>query len=129
MEEIDLEKSLLSYLNIYGNTRESDLVEFGVSFSGRPKEELAKIIDDMVANGSIRRITHHLIESNAVYIARSDLSLGLSIESSTLDLKNKEKLAEEAKLIEREAKTVAEKRIKKSKPIKSKKQRTEKKRV
>jgi hypothetical protein len=58
------------------------------------------------------RITHHLIESNAVYIARSGLSLGLSIESSTLDLKNKEKLAEEAKLIEIEAKTVAEKRIK-----------------
>ncbi len=75
-------------MNIYGNTKESDLVEFSITFSGKSKEELAKIMHDMVANGSIRRITHHLIESNAVYIAKTDLSLGISIESYALDAKN-----------------------------------------
>jgi len=70
---LDLEKSLLSYLNIYGNTKESDFVEFGVTFSGKSKEELAKILDDMIDNGSVQRIIHHLIESNAVYIGKVPL--------------------------------------------------------
>jgi hypothetical protein len=124
---LEIEKSILSYLNIYGNTSKSDLIEFGVNFSGKSKEELAKKIDVMVANGSVQRIVHHLLESNTVYIARVPWALGSSIESAALDVKNKEKLAEEANRIKAEAKTVAENQIKNSKTNRHKKLRTEKK--
>jgi hypothetical protein len=111
MKQNDLEKSLLSYLTIHGNTKVSDLIEFGTTFSGIGKEEVMRILDNMIAIGSVRRIIHYFIESSPFYIAKVNWSLGSSVESAASDLKNKERLLQEAKRIKEEAKIIAERRI------------------
>lgn len=48
-ENFDID--LLSYLNIYGNTKESDLLMYGASISNNSIEEIKKILEEIISKG------------------------------------------------------------------------------
>jgi hypothetical protein len=115
---LDTEKELLSYLEKYGNTRESDLIEFGTKVSGQNKIELEETLSKLVMKGWVKRIVHDRIDSNITYIAKGGwpLELALRIEADAMGVKDKEKLMADAKRILEEAEIAAEKRIRKKFP-------------
>jgi hypothetical protein len=39
---MNLDKEILSYLHLYGNTTENDLIEYGINTSGQSGEEIKK---------------------------------------------------------------------------------------
>ncbi len=116
--EIDLLYEFSQYLLKYGNTKETDLVEYGIKISGKTYEESRKTLDDMIVKGWAKQIAHDRLDKDNIYIARGDwpLDLALSVEAAALDVKDREKIVEEAKKIFEEAQVVAERRIRKKFP-------------
>jgi len=106
---------LLSYLRTYGNTRETDLIEYGTRLFGQSKEEIVAVIKKMMLEGYAQRIVHDKLGSDIVYIAEGDLplDLALQINANVMGLKDKGKVIEEARKILDEATAKAEKRIRK----------------
>ncbi|MGA3192450.1 MAG: hypothetical protein ABSD73_08045 [Candidatus Bathyarchaeia archaeon] len=66
---MSIERQILSYLTKYGNTRETDLINYGVQNFARSPEEMKKIIDRMAVKGKIHRIVHCKLKPPEVYIA------------------------------------------------------------
>jgi hypothetical protein len=112
---LELQKELVSYLRKYGNTRETDLIEYGISISGLTHEEMVKALDEIVVQGMAKRIVHDKLGSNIVYIAKGNwpVDCALSAEADDLEANSKEKILEDAKRILKEAKVVAKKRVRK----------------
>lgn len=66
---MSIEKKIITYLEAYGNTRETDLTNYCVQNSGRSAEKVKKIIDRMAIKGRVHRIVHHKIKPPEVYIS------------------------------------------------------------
>lgn len=68
-----VEKEIISYLYEYGNTRESDLINYGVKKFGYSSEEIKKVIKRMAIKGKIHYIVHSKLEPPEVYISLKEL--------------------------------------------------------
>lgn len=68
-----VEKEIISYLYEYGNTRESDLINYGVKKFAYSSEEMKKVIKRMVIKGKIHYIVHSKLEPPEVYISLKEL--------------------------------------------------------
>jgi len=66
---MSIEGQIVSYLMAYGNTREVDLISYGVQNFVRPPEKMKKIIDRMAVKGKIHRIVHNRLKPPEVYIS------------------------------------------------------------
>ncbi len=64
---------LVSYLQTYGNTKESDLIEHGASLFSLPKDKTKQIVESMVAEGKVKQVIHGKPERQAVYIRYENL--------------------------------------------------------
>jgi hypothetical protein len=113
---LSLEQKIISYLCIYGTTKESDLITYGMRRFGISEEGMVKIIDEMVFTGRIERILHKELEPAVTYIKRGSLfplehelqALSDSLELNEASNQQIEKLRE----ILQRAEAVAEKRMK-----------------
>jgi len=68
-----VEKEIISYLYEYGNTRESDIINYGVKKFNYSSEEMKKVIKRMVIKGKIHYIVHSKLEPPEVYISLKEL--------------------------------------------------------
>jgi hypothetical protein len=68
-----VEKKIISYLYEYGNTRESDLINYGVKKFDYSSEEMKKVIKRMGIKGKIHYIVHSKLEPPEVYISLKEL--------------------------------------------------------
>lgn len=68
-----VEKKIISYLYEYGNTRESDLINYGVKKFNYSSEEMKKVIKRMVIKDKIHYIVHSKLEPPEVYISLKEL--------------------------------------------------------
>jgi len=118
MTQSHLENELCLYLHVCGNTRESDLIDYGIKISGRTHEDLKKVLDEMIFLGRLERLLHDKLSSNVVYIAKGNwaVDLALSVEADALKIKDKDNVIAEARRILEEAEVIAEKRIKEKYP-------------
>jgi hypothetical protein len=79
-----IEKEIALYLKTYGNTREADLINYGVQHFCRRPEEMKKVLDRMVIKGKIFRVVHQKLKPPEVYVSLDeqlpsfDVSVGLS---------------------------------------------------
>ena len=64
-----VEKEIISYLHEYGNTRQSDLINYGVKKFNYSSEEIEKVIKRMAIKDKIHFIVHGKLEPPAVYIS------------------------------------------------------------
>jgi hypothetical protein len=111
----NLEQKIISYLCTYGNTKETDLIFYGVQRLGMSKEGMVAIIDEMVLTGRIERILHKELEPTVTYLKRGSLipvGFGLQAIVDSLELGEvTNQQIEEIKKILDKAKAIAEKRI------------------
>ena len=63
-----IERRIISYLESYGNTRETDLINYGVQNLGGSSERMKKVIDRMAIKGRIHRIVHSKLKPPEVYV-------------------------------------------------------------
>jgi hypothetical protein len=70
---MEVEKKIISYLYEYGNTRESDLINYGVKRFDYSSEEMKKVIKRMVIKGKIHYIVHSKLEPPEVYLSLKEL--------------------------------------------------------
>jgi hypothetical protein len=123
---LDLEGELISYLRIYGNTKESDLTEYGTRVSNLSTGKIKCVRERMVLEGKANRVVHNKLSPEAVYITRENCclhELGTEIEAEVRNFRDKDKISEEAGRILTEVAVLAEKRIKKMFPDYGKKSR------
>lgn len=112
---MDIEKEIVSYLSAYGNTRESDLISYGVhSFHSSPIK-VKKIIDRMAVKGKIYRIVHNKLKPAEVYITLDEL-LYPEIMRDLLEAGHSASTVENPERILQEAAAVAEQKMKDDSP-------------
>ena len=70
---MDVEKEVVSYLHEYGNTRESDIINYGVKEFNYSSKRMKKVIKRMVIKGKIHYIVHSKLEPPEVYISLKEL--------------------------------------------------------
>lgn len=128
---IAIEEELISYLRTYGNTRESDLSEYGVLVSNLSMDDVKRVLDRMVLDGKASRIIHNKLVPEVVYLTQGnwcerdmgERGLALLVEAEAHGLKDEGKISEEAGRILNEAAILAEKRIREKFPEDYKKSR------
>ena len=64
-----VEKEIISYLHEYGNTRESDLINYGIKKFNYSSEEMKKAIKRMAIKDKIHFIVHGKLEPPEVYVS------------------------------------------------------------
>ena len=64
-----VEKEIISYLHEYENTRESDLINYGVKKFNYSSEEMKKVIKRMAIKNKIHFIVHGKLEPPEVYVS------------------------------------------------------------
>jgi len=109
------EREILMYLATYGNTRESDLVEYCVQDLGLSLPGSYEILGKMVGEGLIRRVEHCRLRQSKTYLSLNE-SLPLDAE---LDLllgtpETWDKVEDEIPEILEEAAAAAERRIRRN---------------
>ena len=62
------ERKILSYLETYGNTRETDLTNYAVQNFHKPPEKVKKVIDRLAIKGKVHRVVHNKLKPPEVYI-------------------------------------------------------------
>jgi hypothetical protein len=107
---MDVEKEVVAYLSVYGNTRESDLISYGVQTFHRSPIKMKKIVDRMVIKGKIYRVVHNKLEPPEVYISLEEL-LYPEIMRDLLEAEVSESRAEDSEAILREAAAIADKKM------------------
>lgn len=120
---MSIEFEIMSYLYTYGNTRESDLVEYGTRNLDQSSKAMKGILDKMTAEGKILRLIHNKLGPKAVYLTLGDLPtetlVDLEIERVGIrdrDKRSRKEIHEDILRILKEAENVAEKRITKKFP-------------
>jgi hypothetical protein len=108
---LDIDKEIVSYLSNYGNTKESDLIGYGVQHFDRSAIKMKKILDRMVIKGRIYRIVHNKLKPPEVYISLEEL-LYPEIMRDLLEAEVKETVGEDVQRILEEAAAAAENRMK-----------------
>jgi hypothetical protein len=108
---VNIEKEIVSYLSAYGNTKESDLIGYGVQNFHRSPIKMKKIVDRMVIKGKIYRIVHNKLKPPEVYISLEEL-LYPEIMRDLLKAQLSESTVEDPQSILKEAAAIAEQRMK-----------------
>ena len=112
----NLEQKIISYLCTYGNTKETDLINYGMQRLGISEGGMIKLIDEMVFTGRIERILHKELEPLVTYIKQRSLfplELELQTISDSLELGEvtNQQIEEINKILDK-AKAIAKKRMK-----------------
>ena len=112
----NLEQKIISYLCTYGNTKETDLIAYGVQRLGISEKCMVKLIDEMVFSGRIERILHKELEPAVTYVKQGILvQFGLELKAISDSLELGEvttQQIEEINEILDKAKAIAKKRKK-----------------
>ncbi len=66
---MEVEKEIVSYLHEFGNTRESDIVNYSIKKFNYSSEKMRKIIKQMVIRDEIHYVVHGKLEPPKVYIS------------------------------------------------------------
>ena len=93
------ERKILSYLEVYGNTREADLINYAVQNFHKPPENVKKVIDRLAVKGKLHRVVHGKLKPPEVYLTLEEpLPPEAAVEK---ELVNEEvgKILEEAALL------------------------------
>ncbi|MGO8807826.1 MAG: hypothetical protein ACLQO7_14750 [Candidatus Bathyarchaeia archaeon] len=111
----NLEQKIISYLCTYGNTKETDLVAYGVQRLGMSEQNMVKIIDEMVLSGRIERIVHKELEPAVTYVKHGSLiplhlNLQAILDSLELNELTNQQIDEINQILDK-AKAIAKKRI------------------
>jgi len=124
---LDMEQEeIISYLNTYGNTRETDLVTYGVQRLGKSEDSMREVVDEMVLYGRLERIMHKELNPTVIYVKPGSMvSLELELQAMADSLgqgKATEREIEAVKEILAKAEIAAEERIKRKFRTKPRKQ-------
>jgi hypothetical protein len=101
-----IDDEITSYLRVYGNTKEIDLMNYGMQQLGRSSEDMKKIIDRMVIKEKIHRIVHNKLKPPDVYISLQEPLLPFEVE---MELAKAQVKAEAQKILQ-EAAAIAERK-------------------
>lgn len=107
---MDFEKELVSYLEIYGNTRESDLLNYGVHNFHFSPDKVKKIVNRLAIKGKIHRLVHNKLNPPEVYVALEERSYP-EILKNIAETKIPEGSRSEVLKILEEAAAIAKKRM------------------
>lgn len=109
---MDMEKEIVSYLSEYGNTKERDVINYGVKRFGYSAERMKKVIKRMVVKNKIYYVVHGKLEPPEAYVSLKE-PLPPETAKILLEAHIQMKAGEEAaqKILD-EAAAVAEKRNK-----------------
>jgi hypothetical protein len=66
---VDVEKEVVSYLYKYGNTKESDIINYGLKQFNYSPQRMKKLIKRMVIKGEIHFVVHSKLEPPPVYLS------------------------------------------------------------
>ena len=111
----NLEQKIISYLCTYGNTKETDIVAYGLQRLGMSEQSMMKLIDEMVFSGRIERILHKELEPAVTYIKQGNLipfhlKLHAILDSLELNEVTNQQIDEISEILDK-AKAIAKKRI------------------
>jgi predicted transcriptional regulator len=105
------ENDVVSYLAKYGNTRESDIINYGVKKFDCSSKEMKKIINRLVVKGKLHRIVHNKLEPPEVYLSVKE-PFHSDILKALIEVDMSEAVKKDTQKILEEAAAIAEKRIK-----------------
>jgi len=108
---VTLEKKIISYLTKYGNTRESDLNNYGREQFNLPSKTMKRAIDRMAVRGEIHRIVHNKLRPPEVYISLKE-PLPPETLRNIIEFNVSEAASEDTRKILEEATAVAKNRMK-----------------
>jgi len=109
---MEVEKEVISYLYEYGNTKESDIISYGVKKHNYSSERMKKVIKLMVIKGKVYYVVHSKLEPPAVYVSLKE-PLPPEIAKILLEASIQVKVAEEdAQKILDDAAVIADRKIK-----------------
>jgi len=115
-ENMSVEHSILVYLATYGNTRESDLIDYGSRNLDQSSGSMKTTIDRMIVEGKIFRILHKKLRKPVAYLASKSLptEVMLQAEAESMGIKKKDvnEVVGKALRILEEAALIAEGRVK-----------------
>ena len=107
-----VEKEIISYLYEYGNTRDSDIIHYGIGKFNYSSEKMKKVIKRMVIKGKIHYVVHSKLKPPEVYISLEE-PLPPEIAKILIEAFIQMKVAEkDAQKILEEAAALAENKIK-----------------
>jgi hypothetical protein len=107
---MSIENDVVSYLVKYGNTRESDIVNYGTRKFNCSSKDMKKIIDRMVVKEKIHRIVHNKLKPPQVYLSLKE-PFHPDILNALIEVDTSKAAKKEAQKILEEAAAIAEKRI------------------
>ena len=107
---MNIENDVVSYLVKYGNTKESDIVNYGIRKFNCSSSDMKKIIDRMVVKGKIHRIVHNKLKPPEVYLSVKE-PFHPDILKALIEVDISEVAEKDARKILEEAAAIAEKRI------------------
>ncbi len=107
---MSIENDVVSYLVKYGNTKEFDIVNYGIRKFNCSSNDMKKIIDRMVVKGKIHRIVHNKLKPPEVYLSLNE-PFHPDILKALIEVDISEAAAKDAQKILEEAAAIAEKRI------------------
>jgi len=109
---MDMEKEIVSYLHEYGNTKENDIINYGIQKFNYSSERMKKVVRRMVIKGKVHYVVHSRLEPPEVYISLKE-PLPPETAKILLEAFIQMKVTEEdAQKILEEAAALAERRIK-----------------
>jgi len=91
---MEVEKEIVLYLHKYGNTRERDIINYGVKKFNYSPEEMKKALKRMVVKGKIHYIIHSKLEPPEAYFSLQE-PLPSEIAKVLLEAFMQKKAAEE----------------------------------
>jgi hypothetical protein len=100
---LQVEKEIVSYLHKYGNTKESDIIDYGMKKFNYSPEKMKKVIKRMVIKGKVHFVVHNKLEPPAAYISLkepvppeiAEILLGAFIQAKAAE-EDAQKILEEA---------------------------------
>jgi len=107
---MDIEREIVSYLVKYGNTKESDIVDYGARKFNHSSKDMKKVVDRMVIKGRIHRIVHDKLKPPGVYVSLKE-PFHPDVLKALIEVDISEVAGKDAQKILEEAKAIAEKRI------------------
>jgi len=110
---MDVETEITTYLLKYGNTKESDILNYGRRKLNHSPKLIKKIIDRAVLKGKIHRIVHNRLDPPEVYISLKEPLPPHEILKTLMEVEVSEAVEKDAQKILDEAAAIAENRIRK----------------
>jgi len=70
---LNVENEIVSYLTKYGNTKESDIINYGVKKFNHSSERIKKVIRRLVIKGKIHYLVHSKLEPPEAYVSLEEV--------------------------------------------------------